>query len=259
MRAPKIAGIVASAILALGMLGTAWVLFSTPPVHWLALAPDLIDATSAAGQQLLYGTPAKTDNGQLVPEFVSQSRRAFCGVASSVTVINALVQPQPRWNQDTLFTPKASAVKGELAISFSGLTLEQLAALVKAHGLQASATHAAQSSAQAFREVVKSTVSEPHAFLLVNYDRKVLAQEGRGPISPVAAYSAEKDAVLVLDVAAYKYSHTWVPLPKLWSAMNTHDADSGQTWGYLLVSASDAPPAVPAGAPLRGAGAERGQ
>lgn len=111
MRAPKIAGIVASAVLALGMSGTAWVLFSTPPVHRLALAPYLVNATSAAGQRLFYGTSAKTDHGQLVPEFVSQSRRAFCGVASSVAVINALVQPQPRWNQDTLFTPKACAVK----------------------------------------------------------------------------------------------------------------------------------------------------
>ena len=73
-------------------------------------------------------------------------------------------------------------------------------------------------------------------FVVVNYDRRVLAQEGVGHISPVAAYSADKDAVLVMDVAAYKYPSTWVPLPKLWRAMQGVDPDSGKTRGYLLAS-----------------------
>jgi len=221
----------------MGLAGTSWIMLSTPAIHRLALAPDLVDASSASGQQELANAAAKTDYELLAPEFVGQSRRAFCGVATSVTVLNALLHPQPRLNQDSLFTPKASAVKGELAVSFSGLTLEQLAGLMEAHGAQVKTTHAAQSSIEQFRELARTTLAEPLVFLVVNYDRKALGQEGTGHISPVAAYSAEKDALLILDVAAYKYPSTWVPLPKLWRAMNTIDPDSGQTRGYLLVSA----------------------
>jgi glutathione gamma-glutamylcysteinyltransferase len=59
----------------------------------------------------------------------------------------------------------------------------------------------------------------------------VLAKKGVGHISPVAAYSAQRDAALVLDVAAYTYPYTWIPLPKLWRAMQGVDSDSGKTRG----------------------------
>lgn len=237
-RALKITCIAFIASVTLGLGGTSWIMLSTPAVHRLALAPDLVDASSASGQEELANSAAKTDYDQLAPEFVAQNRRAFCGVASSVTVLNALLHPQPRLDQDSLFTPKASAVKGDLAVSFSGLTLEQLASLMEAHGVQVKTVHAAQSNIEQFREVARTTLAEPLVFLIVNYDRKALEQEGTGHISPVAAYNSEKDALLILDVAAYKYPSTWVPLPKLWSAMNTIDPASGQTRGYLLVSAS---------------------
>ena len=103
-RALKIAGILVVAFLTLGTSGMTWVMLTAPGVHRLALAPDLVDADSAAGQQALANASAKTDYGQLLPEFVPQSRRAFCGVASSVTVINALAHPQPRLTQKT-FSP----------------------------------------------------------------------------------------------------------------------------------------------------------
>ncbi|MEO6698522.1 MAG: phytochelatin synthase family protein [Paraperlucidibaca sp.] len=230
-----VCAVVLSAVL-LGLGGMSWFMFSTPTLHRLALAPSLIDATSVAGQQLLSRASAKTDYGQLVAEFVPQSRRGFCGVATSVAVINASSHPQPRLTQKTLFTAKASALKGELAVTFSGMTLDQMAALIAAHGLSVKTMHAAQSSLESFRAAAQRILAEPHAFLVINYDRKMLEQHGAGHISPVAAYDAETDAVLVLDVAASKYPYTWVPLPMLWAAVNTIDPDSGQTRGYLVVS-----------------------
>ena len=38
-----------------------------------------------------------------------------------------------------------------------------------------------------------------------------------------------------MDVAAYKYPHTWVTVQDLWEAMNTVDPDSKQTRGYVIV------------------------
>jgi hypothetical protein len=233
-RALRMTGIAVFVALTLGMTGL-WVMLSTPTADRSTLPPELVDANSVAGQQLFSHALAKTDYEQLAPEFESQSRRAFCGVATSVIVINAMLHPTPRLTQRTLFTPKAAAVRGEIATSFNGLTLEQLAQVIEAHGLQAMATYAAQSSLEVFREVARTTLAEPGVFLVVNYDRKVLEQEGAGHISPIAAYSSAMDAVLILDVAAYKYPHTWVPLDKLWSSMNTLDGMSGQSRGYLLV------------------------
>jgi hypothetical protein len=238
-RALKLGTIGLLAALVLGLSGAAWYAFSAPQVERLPLASDLIDATSVEGGELLARTSIKTDFGQLAPEFVAQARRGFCGVATSVVVINALLHPQPRLTQKTLFTPAASAVRSELAVSFGGVTLEQLAQLLEAHGLHVGVVHASESSLESFRDTARAALGERRVFLIVNYHRALLGQEGPGHISPVGAYDPQTDRVLVLDVAAYKYPYTWVPVAKLWSAMNTTDSDSGKTRGYLLVSAGD--------------------
>lgn len=235
-KALKLAAIVVAMTAALASSGIAWYVFSAPPAQHLPLAAELIDATSAQGRQLLAATPAKSDYEQLNPHFVPQSRRAFCGVASSAIVINAALRPQSPVTQETLFTPAASAVRSELSVSFSGLTLDQLANIIRAHGLQVQVVHASQSSLESFRDTARATLAEPMTFLLVNYDRAKLRQDGAGHISPIGAYSPETDRMLVLDVAAYKYPYTWVPASRLWNALNTIDPDSGQTRGYLLVS-----------------------
>lgn len=245
-RSLKIAVIALFGLLTLALSGTAWVVLSAPEVHRLELAPGLIDATSDNGREMLAHALAKADYERLDTEFVPQSRQAYCGVATSVTVINAMLHPQPELTQDTVFTPKVVAVKSELAVTFSGLTLGQLAGLFEAHGLRAQIIYAGHSGIDAFREIVRTNLADASAYLVVNYDRKTLKQEGSGHISPVAAYSAEKDAVLILDVAAYKYPYTWVPVAKLWDAMNTIDSESGQSRGYLLISSRVVRHAVPA-------------
>ena len=252
-QALKVVTIVAAMAVALASSGVAWYVFSAPSAQHLALAHDLIDGTSAQGRQLLAATPAKTDYDQLNPYFVSQSRRAFCGVASSTIVINAALHQQTSVTQQTLFTPAASAVRSELAVSFGGLTLDQLANIIRAYGLQVQVVHAAQSSLESFRNTARATLAEPSTFLIVNYDRATLEQEGAGHISPVGAYSPETDRMLVLDVAAYKYPYTWVPASKLWNALNTIDPDSGQTRGYLLVTAGGTQQSAPEDARTLGA------
>ncbi len=217
--------------------GVAWYGLSTPPIHHLPLNHTLIDATTSEGQQLLTMTAAKTDYQQLAPFFVSQNRRAFCGVASSTIVINAALHQQPLVTQATFFTPKASAIRSELAVTFGGLTLAQLGKMIEAHGLHVQMIPASQSSLATFRHIAQTTLAEPDEFLIVNYDRATLVQEGSGHISPIGAYNAVTDRVLILDVAANKYPYTWVPVPQLWQAMNTIDTSSGLTRGYLLVRA----------------------
>jgi hypothetical protein len=227
--------------LLLAACGVAWYALSSPPVENLPLSPDLVSISSAEGQQLLALAESKVDYAQLAPHLVAQARRAFCGPATSAAVINAALRPEPLATQASLFNEAASAVKGELALSFSGLTLEELAAFIRAHGLKVQIVHASESSLDLFREAARTTLAEPGTFLIANYDRRVLKQAGAGHISPVGAFDLETDRVLILDVATQKYPYTWVPMSMLWAAMNTLDADSGESRGYLLVSAGSQP------------------
>ncbi len=236
-RVHKLFAFVVPALALLITSGVSWYAFSAPPVENLPLANDLIAISSIEGRQLLMASSNKTDHGQLEPFLLPQSRRAFCGPAASAAVINAALQPPTKVTQASLFNPAASAIKSKLAVSFSGLTLEELAEFLRAHRLQVRTVHADQSDVAAFRTVAQSALSEPLTFVVVNYDRRALGQSGGGHISPIGAFSLATDRLLVLDVATYKYPYTWVPVTKLWSAMNTVDSDSGRTRGYLLVTA----------------------
>ncbi|MCW3479529.1 phytochelatin synthase family protein [Neisseriaceae bacterium JH1-16] len=248
-RGLKAAAMAVATTLVLGFSGVIWYGFSEPPVHRLPLAHDLVDATSTEGKALLATSSARVAYGELVPYFVAQSRRAYCGVATGSIVTNAALHRQPFLTQATFFSTEASALLSEVKVTFGGLTLSQLAAVLRAHGLNVQVVHAAQSSLASFRKVASATLADPYEFLIVNYDRAVLKQEGLGHISPVGAYNAASDRLLVLDVAAQKYPYTWVPLRELWDAMNTVDPASAETRGFLLVRAEGAPQAVPGGGP----------
>lgn len=230
-------GVVAALTVSIGIGG--WYALSVPPVQRLSLPADLIDLASAEGRQLLATSAARTDYDELRLFFVPQQRRAYCGVASGSMVINALLHRQSTITQSTFFSDEASAIRSELAVTLRGLTLSQLAALIGAHGFDVAVVHGSASGADAFRRNARTTLANHSDYLLVNYDRGVLGQAGSGHISPIGAYHTATDRVLVMDVAAHKYPFTWVPVDRLWAAMNTVDSASGKTRGYLIVRSSE--------------------
>lgn len=71
--------------------------------------------------------------------------------------------------------------------------------------------------------------------LILSYNRATLGQTGTGHFSPVGGYHAASDSVLVMDVARFKYSPHWVPLPLLHAAMVPEDPEAGRPRGYLVV------------------------
>ena len=70
---------------------------------------------------------------------------------------------------------------------------------------------------------------------MVNFSRKVLGENGPGHFSPISAYNAAEDRILLMDVATYKYPPAWVKLKKLWQAMNTWDDASESMRGFILI------------------------
>lgn len=78
--------------------------------------------------------------------------------------------------------------------------------------------------------------------MIINYLRKALGQERGGHISPLAAYDAETDRFLILDVSRYKYPPVWATAADVFAAMDTTDSDNqNRTRGYVLVKRADGP------------------
>lgn len=218
--------------LAAAAAGLVWQLaFTEPTAAPLPLPDRLVAATSTEGQRLLAESVGLADHPSLIAGFESQRRPAYCGVASSVTVLNALRPTGPRLTQAGFF----SAWTTELQVTFNGMTLQELAALLRQHGTDAVAVFAQDTTIEAFRSAAAANLGRPGDYVLVNYERSALGQQGAGHISPLAAYNAASDRLLVLDVAAHRYPLTWVTVSDLWTSMNTRDSASGRSRGFVLV------------------------
>jgi len=202
------------------------------------LPPALIALDSPEGKALLEDADARADYQPLLNAFEPQSLVSFCGVASSVAVLNAMgghVSQQSFFNEDT------DSVRSRLQVTFGGMSLPELAGLLEAHGALTSVRHANATTLEAFRTALDTNLGREGDFILVNYQREALGQPKVGHISPLAAYDRDTDNVLVLDTAGYKYPPTWVPVELLFAAMNTLDSASGKTRGYAEVAPREAP------------------
>lgn len=210
----------------------------------LPLPQNLINFNSTEGEKLLIGSSALQDYFPLSIQFVTQKNQAYCGVASSVMVLNALGIPAPEapeygkfhlFTQDNFFNAQTQKIVAADVVAQNGMTLEQLGKLLESYRVKVKVRHAGDVTLGEFREMVVKNLQEPGNFVLVNYLRKTLSQETGGHISPLAAYNQETDRFLILDVSRYKYPPVWVKASELWQAMATVDSDSGKTRGFVLV------------------------
>lgn len=206
---------------------------------------DLTPLDSEAGRRLLDEATDKVDFFALASRLESQRTQAFCGVASAVTVLNALpirAPAAPAWapyhafTQDNLWNACTRRVMGPDEVNRGGLTLDQLGALLQCHPVRARVVHAADTSADAFRRDVRRALAEPGSLVVANFSRGELGQEAGGHFSPLAAYHRGSDRFLLLDVARYKFPPLWVPAAKLFAALHTDDPVAGKTRGYVIVS-----------------------
>lgn len=211
--------------------------FRRPPVNVDPLPAALIALDSGAGQRLLIESEARADYQVLADHFVIQSRRAYCGVASTVMVHNALRQHASRMDQASYFRHAGAERMAPVRTSLKGMSLRELSEGLRSHGFRATTVYANEIDAEAFRERMVRNLRTPEDLLLVNYQRAALGQRASGHISPVAAYHAGSDRVLVLDVAAYRHASAWVPTKTLWQAMRQPlNPRTSRTRGFVEVS-----------------------
>jgi hypothetical protein len=226
--------------LALGLLA-----FSAD-AQTLPLPQNLVDFRSDLGAELLLESDANEAYFPLSSNFVTQQNQAYCGVASIVMVLNALALPAPTtpefdpyhtFTQDNFLDASSDAVLPRDVLRQRGMTLDQIGSLLELRPVTAEVRHAGDSSLEEFRTKAREYLATDDRFVIVNYLRKAIGQETGGHISPLAAYDAESDQFLILDVARYKYPPVWVKAADLFAAMNTTDSDNdGKTRGYVLIS-----------------------
>ena len=207
-----------------------------PRLEPRALPDDLVAVTADRGQALLTQASAAADYGPLSAQFEPQSLKSYCGVASGVAVLSAIGLDV---DQSSFFNSEAEQVRPRISVMLGGMSLEELAGLLRAHGAIVNVHHADGFTVEEFRDAVATNLGNERDYLVVNYQREVLGQSRVGHISPLAAYDADSDLVLVMDTASHYYPHTWVPLEKLYAAMATTDPSSGKQRGYLRVTGDD--------------------
>lgn len=204
------------------------------------LPPQLIALDSDEGRKLLVESSASRDFYALVGTFTQQESQPWCGLAASVTVLNAMpieapvmagMAPFRGFTQENVFTGEARA-----AASRGGLTVDMLAGLLRAQGVEALETLASVSSLEAFRAQAVKNLGTANDYLLVDFLRSELGQDTGAHWSPVAAYHAGSDRFLILDVNRARYQPYWARAEDLFRAMNTTDLDSGKSRGWISVA-----------------------
>ena len=145
----------------------------------------------------------------------------------------------------------------------AGMSLAEFASLSRAAGLHTMERHADASSLEEFQEAVFQALGcgyscdgagapggahrhNPHGgrggtHVVVAFNRTALKQTGEGHFSPLGGYSRRHSAVLVMDVARFKYPPYWVSLPALWQSMQPRDPTTGRSRGYAVLKAATIP------------------
>ena len=198
----------------------------------LPLPESLVANGSPEGQALLTSANYLADYPKLMEAWEGQELISYCGVASSVIVLNALGKPA---NQISFFNDDTDAVRSRLQVTFGGMSLVELADLLTAHGMDVIKMHGDELTIEELRQMVELNLAREGDYLLANYQRQVLGQGRVGHISPLGAYDGGSDRVLIMDTAGYKYPYTWVKLETLYAAMQEKDPSTNRARGFIEI------------------------
>ena len=225
-----------NALLLAGLLLTAVI-----GAHAKELLPNnLIDVTSQHGQVLLKRN-LNLNSVKLLTHFTTQKTTTYCGIASAVMVLNStdkippadsLHTPYTYFTQDDIFNEQVKTIITPEDVEKKGIRLTKLSQILQNYGVEAKPYFSNELTEKQFKEILTSAISKQE-FVIVNFLRKELQQQGGGHHSPIAAYDTQTDRFLLLDVARYKYPSYWVKSKDLWSAVNTRDGASYR--GFIVI------------------------
>ena len=178
----------------------------------------------------------------LIQQYRTQDEPAFCGISTLVMVLNTLcIDPKRvwkgvwRWYHEKMLNccSPLEQVKKE------GINVFEFKCLATCNGLDPKLfvnSFDDPGSLVKFRQTVLECSKSPSSrkVLVVSYSRKEFGQTGDGHFSPIGGYCEEEDAILVLDVARFKYPAHWVKVEDMWKAMQRKDPSTDKSRGYFV-------------------------
>ncbi len=208
----------------------------------------------------------------LFEQFTTQTEPSYCGLTSLIVVLNAHhIDPGRQWKGVWRWWSEEMLDCCEPLdfIKENGINFSKLACLARCNGavvetyrppadnvqneqnLETKKLTKSNTTIEQFREHIKEATlptlgNKLRKYMIVSYSRKDFLQTGDGHFSPIGAYHEEKDLVLIMDVARFKYPPHWVPLKMLYNAMGRIDKTTGEQRGYMMISSpsSKAPQTV---------------
>ena len=229
----------------------------------------LVVFNSDEGLARLARAAAKIDFPALTNQFEAQSNIAFCGPTTAAIVLNTVrsgsrdlprdrsrLHPEdlqytpsgfdvtvPRFTQDNVIS-KGSKTRAQVLgepvtvdgkqVRDDGYQLRQFDELLRAHDLVTRLVVVDDNkSEEEIRADFVENLKRAGDYVVVNYRRKDVGQQGGGHISPLAAYDADSDSVLVMDVNPASAGWVWMPVATLIKGMRT--LDTVENRGYILV------------------------
>ena len=186
--------------------------------------PD-VQVSGSALQQALQTAPAQ----RYLADFRVQQTWSTCGPAALGNVLASLGAP----------TASERALFGDDALGwwralFTGMTLDELAALARANTAHSVAVLRPASLAEL--RTALADANAPGVRLIVNFDRAPVFGVSVGHFSPVGGYDPATGLVTLLDVTA-GYGFSLVPDRLLFAGMQLTDPMSGQPRGLLRIVA----------------------
>jgi hypothetical protein len=252
-------------LLAIALVTPALARDEAPP----AVAQGLVAFASDDGMARLARSPAKVDFPALANQFEAQINTMFCGPTTAAIVLNAVRARSsdlprdrdrlraedlrnisggfdpviPRYTQDNVFTKGSKTraqvmgalmtINGKQVRDF-GYQLRQLDELFKANALRTRLVIVDdKKSEQEIRTDLVENLKRRGDYVVVNYWREAVGQQGGGHISPLAAYDPVSDSFLVLDVNPASSGWVWMPTTNLVKGMRTFDRVENR--GYIHV------------------------
>ena len=229
----------------------------SPTYHKRPLPESLISLSSKHGKELF--REALAGGGMesyfaLAEQFVTQSEPSYCALSSLAMVLNALnFDPKKVWkgawrwvSEETLQCETQICGHSLEKVKKDGMDFDEFESLARCHGIRIRAqknngkNHSDDCSRDItqFRSYVESVCysDKSESFIVANFSRKVLGQTGEGHFSPIGGYHKDKDLVLIMDVARFKYPPFWVPLDVLWASMAVDDMKTKSPRGYFILS-----------------------
>lgn len=191
---------------------------------------------------------------QVAPHLIQQATDSSCSLATAVMLLNSvrgceghLRHTGPVGESSLLDKLEDEAWRAAVAQDGNGLSLTEFAAgMERALGkfecggtwrIEIVPITDANAAVDGLRAALTEMERDGTGFAAANFHLDLFYGDGVdvGHFSPIGAYDAARDLVLVLDVYKNDYEPVWAPLPRLAKAMATLSRKTGEPRGYALV------------------------